>query len=167
MIPDFKTYIRESVWGDMRKRAEGWTEREEDSIDNLDFEEFVDHLRETYDTGDDYFYQIGTYPTQGTSIMNLSIPIEKNEYDETPNMSSRMLTIQWDKDTEKYICISPNQYIFKLYPNELKTTFKDEFDIDVSGQKLIPKDGIITNSVCMKVIDKLINMVERPILEKI
>lgn len=39
MIPDFKTYISESVWGDMRRRAEGQSDRKENTykfnIDDL------------------------------------------------------------------------------------------------------------------------------------
>ena len=35
MIPDFKTYIGESVWGDIRKKSLGQEERLEDNIDVL------------------------------------------------------------------------------------------------------------------------------------
>ena len=36
MIPNFKTYLIESVWGDLRKKSLGQEIREEDNIDDLD-----------------------------------------------------------------------------------------------------------------------------------
>ena len=35
-IPDFKTYISESAWGDMRRRSTGKIIRKEDNVDNMD-----------------------------------------------------------------------------------------------------------------------------------
>ena len=35
MIPDFKTYIGESTWGEMRKRSSGETIRKEDEFNDL------------------------------------------------------------------------------------------------------------------------------------
>ena len=35
MIPDFNTYLKESVWGDIRKKSLGKEEREENHISNI------------------------------------------------------------------------------------------------------------------------------------
>ena len=40
MIPDFKTFIKESIWADMQDRSAGETVRKEDDIEHLDYEEF-------------------------------------------------------------------------------------------------------------------------------
>lgn len=41
--------INESVWGDIRKRAEGTDERKEDDIDNLGGSELYDYLNTIYE----------------------------------------------------------------------------------------------------------------------
>ena len=48
MIPDFKTYINESVWGDLHSRGIGETEREEDDVNLLDLDGLVDYIKENY-----------------------------------------------------------------------------------------------------------------------
>lgn len=48
MIPKFKTYIKESVWGDIRKKSLGQEERIENSFNNMSPQELVDFLNERY-----------------------------------------------------------------------------------------------------------------------
>ena len=48
MIPDFKTYIKESVWGNISKRSEGNLEREEDKLSINEMEKFIDRSLEIY-----------------------------------------------------------------------------------------------------------------------
>ena len=48
MIPDFKTYIKESVWGNISKRSEGNLEREEDKLSIDEMEKFIDRSLEIY-----------------------------------------------------------------------------------------------------------------------
>jgi len=51
----------------------------------------------------------------------------------------------------------------------LRKTFEDKYELDYSpgGEgKIIPKTGKITNQVCIDVLDKLLGMVENPILRK-
>lgn len=50
MIPDFKTYLKESVWGDVRRRAEGQSIRREDDINNLSQDELFNYLKAHYIT---------------------------------------------------------------------------------------------------------------------
>ena len=49
MIPDFKTYLKESVWMDIHRRSNGDQERKEDDINNLDLDEFYQYLKSRYD----------------------------------------------------------------------------------------------------------------------
>ena len=53
-----------------------------------------------------------------------------------------------------------------MYPRELQDTFGDKYDIDVSAKTITPKNGIFTNGVVLDVIDKLINMMDYPLLKK-
>lgn len=51
MIPNFKTYIKESVWGDLHGRGIGELEREEDKgrINLLDKDEFFKYIKSNYE----------------------------------------------------------------------------------------------------------------------
>jgi len=164
---ELTSYVGESIWADMHKRSNGEQERKEDNIDKLDFHEFVSYLKDTYTIDDQTnFFDIGIFPTRGTDIVNISIPIEKKDiYGEDRN-GNRMLTIGKDQKTDEFVNIRPNKYIFQLYPRELVKTFKDDFGIDYDLLELIPKNGKITNTMCVKVIDKLLSIVERPLLIK-
>ena len=167
MIPDFKTYIGESTWGEMRRRSSGNTIRKEDDINLLDFYEFVEYLKNAYEIDDTTgFFEIGLFPTMGTDIINVSIPIEKKDIYVEQRYGNRMMSIGYNKSTEELVNIRPNKYVFELYPRELNKVFGDKFEIDHTDFELKPKDGVITNSLCVEVIDKLLDMVERPILTK-
>ena len=157
----------ESIWSDIQDRSSGDTIRKEDDVDHLNFFEFVEYLKNEYDVDDPTdFFAIGTYQTMGTDIINISIPIEKKDTSVEQKYGNRMVTIGYDKSTKNLINIRPNKYVFYLYPRELNKVFGDKFEIDHTDFELKPKDGVITNSLCVEVIDKLLDMVERPILTK-
>ena len=169
LIPDIEknNNLKESIWRNISQRSEGIKKRKEDDINKLDFHEFVSYLKDTYTIDDPTnFFEIGIYPTMGTDIVNISIPIEKKDiYTEQKN-GNRFLSIGKNKKTDEFVNIRPNKYIFQLYPRELVKTFKDDFCIDYDLFELIPKNGKITNSMCVDVIDKLLSIVERPIMTK-
>ena len=48
MIPDFKTYITESIWSDIQDRSMGKAVRKEDDIDLLDINELCEYLKTIY-----------------------------------------------------------------------------------------------------------------------
>ena len=48
MIPDFKTYIKESIWSNINKRSEGSISRKEDDINILDEDALVEYLKKRY-----------------------------------------------------------------------------------------------------------------------
>lgn len=171
MIPDFKTFISESIWSDMQDRSTGDIIRKEDDINLLDIDGFIEYLKNTYKVciyDPDNFFQIGEWYIGGheDGICNISIPIEKNDNNETPNMSNRMLMIKKDLGPGDETSIMPNKYVFRLYPREIQKTFGDKYIVDASKFTLTPKDKIINNSVFVDVIDKLLGMVENPILKK-
>lgn len=157
----------ESVWGKVLDRGAGDIIRKEDDINHLDFYEFVEYLKNAYEVDDPSgFFEIGLFPTMGTDVINVSIPIEKKDIYTEQRYGNRMLTIGYDTNTKELVNIRPNKYVFELYPRELNKVFGDKFEIDHSDFELKPKDGVITNSLCVEVIDKLLDMVERPILTK-
>ena len=48
MIPDFKTFIKESIWSDIQDRSMGKTVRREDDVDLMSGEDFCDYLNDNY-----------------------------------------------------------------------------------------------------------------------
>lgn len=48
MIPDFKTYIGESTWDNIRKQSAGTRYRKEDNVDFMDMDEFIEYLNNRY-----------------------------------------------------------------------------------------------------------------------
>ena len=146
----------------------GKTVRKEDDISHLDYEEFFVYLTEHYKPKNkkDNEKIGGRTPITNTDIIEIFIPIEMNDYNETPNMGNRILSIIIDLEPGGEILIMPNMYVFRLYPREIQKTFGDKYIINTSTRTLTPKDKIVSNSVIVDVIDKLLGMVENPILKK-
>ena len=72
-----KKKTNESIWSDIQDRSSGETIRKEDDIDNLEFNEFYDYLKNTYEELDEnQFMVIGKYQTPGKDIMNSSLRFE-------------------------------------------------------------------------------------------
>ena len=155
--------IKESIWSDMQDRSAGEIVRKEDDINLLDTDEFIEYLKKSYKV---LIHDriIGFYIEDHKC--KISIPIEMNDYNETPNMGNRILSIIIDLEPGGEILIMPNMYVFRLYPREIQKTFGDKYIINTSTRTLTPKDKIVNNSVIVDVIDKLLGMVENPILKK-
>ena len=168
VIKTFSEFINESIWSDIQDRSSGDTVRKEDDINLLDTDEFIEYLKKSYDVCiyDPYsFNEIHeVYSDEHKCI--IYIPIEKNDENETPNMGDRILTITVNLEHGGEGSITPNMYVFILYPREIQKTFGDKYIINTSKRTLTPKDKIINNSVIVDVIDKLLGMVENPILKK-
>ena len=158
-----KKHINESIWSDIQDRSMGKTVRKEDDINLLDVDEFIEYLKKSYKV---LIHDriIGFYIEDHKC--KISIPIEMNDYNETPNMGNRILSIIIDLEPGGEILIMPNMYVFRLYPREIQKTFGDKYIINTSTRTLTPKDKIINNGVIVDVIDKLLGMVENPILKK-
>ena len=162
-----KEPIKESLWADVQSQAAGTSVKTEDDLDILDSKRFVEYLIKTYKVivnphsfSIDWWYN-GT----GETIIIL-LPIEMNDYNETPNLGNRELKLVKDIQNNEFLKITPNKFFFRLYPNELQETFGDDYDLDVNEFTLTPKNGKITNTVCIDVIDKLLSIVENPTLKK-
>ena len=64
MIPDFKTFIGESFWGDVHRRSRGDEERKEDlitweNLDNLDVPGLYEYLLQNYELDEGYKMDLG------------------------------------------------------------------------------------------------------------
>ena len=55
MIPDFKTYIKESIWSDIQDRSAGDVIRKEDDVNHMDFDTFAEYIKDTYSERGNWF----------------------------------------------------------------------------------------------------------------
>ena len=49
MIPDFKTYLKESLWADVQSQASGDTVKKEDDVNSMDKDRFFEYLQDHYE----------------------------------------------------------------------------------------------------------------------
>ena len=168
MIPKFKTYLEESVWGDIRKKSLGQEERREDNINDLSPREMYEHLKKTYEpTRPNLTYaNTITYMANGNDL-DIDIPL----YD------SCSLRVSYTTYTSK----------IKMKLQLFFSTFKVSDDVIMSNRRMIdvlrmryrveeengyqyirPKTGKKTNGLVIDLIDFILNKTENePKLKKI
>lgn len=177
MIPDFKTYISESIWTDMQKRSSGEDIRQEDDIDLLDIDGLYDYIDTHYKQsakGNAFFERKQVRVNNET----LSVPVLM-DYSGKDNPQTLYLSIK-HLNTETYISISPalkdwapDVYDFLKYHFTLEDAIKKQGKIITSHYiKIKPKDGSeVTNTFFINLIDFLLERVKDrrilKILEKI
>ena len=158
MIPDFKTYIGESVWSDIHRRSNGSSVRKEDELTDI-----FNYLNSTYRI---------IYSFDGDKIEinddSIHIPVFKCT---RLNMYSS-ININ-DMSCINFSSTNPNKYrtkgiLGKIKDplNELYTNIKQTFSVDVSefdgidhwyDFKVKPKDGgKITKQFCEEFIDLIL-----------
>ena len=164
MIPDFKTYIKESIWSDIQKRSMGKQTRKEDMIDNsLDFPELFEYIKTHYKTTNRIF-EIGQWRAiYDTDLGFISIPIEKQSH-------PLMLTISQNINSREFRPFQITKDFFIHYP-EIQNYLGDKYKIEEKNTYSSPlvslKEGEITNQTCIELIDKLLALVKNPLTQKI
>lgn len=159
MIPDFKTYIDESVWNDIRKRGNGTDVKNEDILDNIynfiNVHYFVGFVgMDDIEFKDDYIY-IPIYKVVGLNSFS-SVEIHKDE-----------ITFA-SIDPNKYNSQSLRKFVthIKNDINQLFDKIKDTYSPEISTFdglqhwiefKIVPKDGKMTPKFCEAFIDFILN----------
>ena len=157
MIPDFRTYLNESLWADVQSQASGDVVKKEDDIDLMSLERFHIYLKENYNTlyyhdpieyHDDYHY--------------IAIPIFKylGAYTFLNYMTQDGMEIELDiKNIDK---------IYKIVPQLMKG-LRDNFSLDIRDSqasfwteiRIHPKDeSEIKNSFVIQVIDNILDSLD-------
>ena len=165
MIPDFKTFIKESIWSDMQDRSAGETVRKEDDIDNLDYVEFFTYLTEHYQpkSKKDNDKIGGRTPIMDTNTIEIFIPIESIDG------WIKTLMIVISKKDNSIVSIATSQTLFDKYVN-LERTLSNNYILNASKNTsniyIKPKKKP-TNQTVVDLIDIFLAVVDNPILEKI
>ena len=165
MIPDFKTYIGESAWGDMMRRGSGEEIRTEDDINLLDCEEFFVYLTEHYKPKskktDDGIG--GRTSIMYTNIIEIFIPISPI------NSITRTLVVEMDKKDNSIISIRTSSTLFDKYINLERMLSKNYTLHTIKGSNgiyIISKEKP-TNRTVTDLIDIFLAVVDDPVLEKV
>lgn len=163
--------INESVWGDMRKRAEGHAERKEDDVNNMDVDGLVKYLNDNYQLlKPEFGLKINGREISGR-ISEVSVPIY---YNSATNANYIRVFMQIYEEHD-YV------YLHDMFFRICRSTYNkltDVFDVDMIDEdrgrwhiNIAPKDGSKANhKFFIEVLDFLLenaNEPYRPILKKI
>lgn len=159
MIPDFKTFIGESIWSDIQDRSSGETIRKEDDINYMNRIEFFEYLKDLYKPAR-AVNPIREYEDENCIL----VPLFHKDYGYRPS-DNCFISIEYsDEDlTETKIVISKK---IEYFAPEILELLKNEFDVE-----LIPKtpdrgehftitsknNHIVSNSFFIEVIDFILN----------
>ena len=156
MIPDFKTYINESIWSDMQDRSSGETVRKEDDINYLDMLGLLDYIQKKYEFNKE--------------IMTLSSSIGIPLFSYKSNIIDLIISFTYSQD-RIYDVYSRVIYDSQL-KNSISSILKQKYLTKISKEKSMskyvgrhfvlistkPKKGDIDNRFVIDVIDTYIDI---------
>ena len=163
MIPDFKTFIKESLFGNMANKGRGEVVKKEDDINNLDLHELCDYLNQTYKS---------TTPGRDITVENfeeygecLTICLYEDE-------SGYYRYLYYDGSNVTTEC-DVFEAVFNGCLSEVKEkystiSYKNEFGIDEID--IYPKDKArvpITNTFLIEVLDFILDKIDIPLTKQI
>ena len=161
MIPDFKTFIKESIWSDMQDRSAGETVRKEDDVNILDINGLYEHIYDLYKQVNSFpipMEPLDSYMSE-KKIQCFSIPIFKENYKIyslavifANNKISSLSLMATDEDVRDF-----------------KQVLMDNFKVTIKENKALKieeKDGTLTNQTCMKLISVIVTNAPEPYLKK-
>ena len=167
MIPDFKTYIGESVWGDIRKRGNGTDVKREDDVNLLDRDGLVEYLRKNYKCKD----RLTIIPTIANGgCINICLYEDEEGY----NVFLIYDNISGDSILEISSSFKENaEWIYKDMVDHYTLTSREEYDVDghpLSTTKVEPNGCryiTIDNKFFLNVLDFIIDRVHEPLTKDI
>ena len=113
MIPDFKTYIKESIWSDIQDRSSGKQVRQEDDVDRFGYEDFFVYLTEHYKPKSKKINEEigGRTSIIDTNIIEIFIPIESIDG------RIKTLIIEMSKKDNSVVSMATVTTLFDKYVN--------------------------------------------------
>ena len=159
MIPDFKTYITESIWSDIQDRSMGKTVRKEDDIDLLDINELCEYLKTIYKTNSDN--DINVIEIEGNMYLTICLYEDEYGYYRYIYYDGDYINTQLDV-IETLKCLLEFERKFSIKFNEN--------DFVVNCIDIYPKDKAripVTNKFFIEVLDFIPDRINTPLEQKI
>ena len=157
MIPDFKTYLKESIWSNINKRSEGNLERKEDDYVNYDMVQFGDYLDKNYVFTPDYEGHNYTKMYKGGNMVSMMVlgVIEYGTY---------YIHLVFIEDGDEYL-LKITKYINKATDlfNLLKETYIVKNMQNSMEYSIEPKEGTINNKFYIEVLEFLLQNAKHPV----
>ena len=167
MIPNFKTYLKESHWSEMNRRSQGIVKRKEEyiDVDSLSPKEMYDHLKKTYKslTSNNVIGYTASGHTHYVKVNVTENCTVNVEYEVRKETLIKELKI-WFKN---FYVSDDVLAMNKRMVDKLKTRYivNDTINIYVY---IRPKRGKRTNAVVIDLINYILNNTEdNPVIERI
>lgn len=155
MIPDFKTFIKESIWSDMQDRSSGEITRKEDDINCLDMLGLLDYIQNKYELSKE--------------VMTLSSSIGIPLFSYKSHIMYLIISFTYSQDKIRDVYSS---VIYEPPLNNISSILKQKYLTKISKEKSMskyvhrhfvlistkPKKGDIDNRFVIDVIDTYIDI---------
>ena len=155
MIPDFKTYLKESIWTDMQDRGTGTIFKKEDDVDFLGVDKFCEYLKTKYKCKKEPFIIGVSWPSKDTIFMSL-YKCMKGDF----RLHECFIEYNGEEINVPYYCLINHncaQSIKRKYKVKIQSYPKKETEAFIS-----PKDGSpVTNRFFIEVLDYILNKLNR------
>ena len=143
MIPDFKTYLKESLWADVQGQAAGSSVKKEDDVNRLDL-------------GGMYRYLLSHYETKDSEYCNILISFNQRTIEVPVYFRGTSDYVRLTMGEQKYVSIS---HSMPYQVTGLVQKLRKQFLIVIRHEDtfiISPKDGSeVTNQFFLDVIDFL------------
>lgn len=141
MIPNFRTYLKESVWGDFRKKSLGQAERMENDVNHMSFDDFTTFITDTYSQKSNWF-------SISDSVSGKDLHIDLDIIDG--------ITLKYNVSCGKLYNILIDVHDKNLKPLNV-SKLENDFQIEQLRQSSIYEvrnlDGTISNNTYVKLIE--------------
>ena len=160
--PILKKKVNESLWSDIQDRNSGEVIRKEDEIDNsLDFGDLFVYIKDHYEELDkSNKYKIGQFRMLGdlAIIGCISLPIEKRPH-------PLLITLRGNLEKDVLYSARLKEAFLQYYP-DLKKYLGNEYVFDDARMTITPANREMTNRDCINILDRILAMVEHPLLRR-
>ena len=157
MIPDFKTFIKESIWSDMQDRSSGETTRKEDDINCLDMLGLLDYIQKKYELSKEVMTLSSSIGiplfSYGSYIMYLIISFTYSQ-DKIRDVYSRVI---YEHQLKNISSILKQKYLTKISKEKSMSKYVGRHFVLISTK---PKKGDIDNRFVIDVINTYIDIMD-------
>ena len=157
MIPDFKTFIKESIWSDMQDRSAGEITRKEDDINCLDMLGLLDYIQKKYELSKEVMTLSSSIGiplfSYGSYIMYLIISFTYSQ-DKIRDVYSRVI---YEHQLKNISSILKQKYLTKISKEKSMSKYVHRHFVLISTK---PKKGDIDNKFVIDVINTYIDIMD-------